>query len=322
MKNIALINGTDLRALAFRPLLGGRSAVDRSLEFGRTLPGVAETVVFLSKPADLPEGARTVVRPSWSVPDLLAEMSTAAEGCDSVFYFFADCPFLDAALAARMHANHVKYWADYTFADGYPYGITPEILTRDTISRLRGMADAGGAPRRDTLFSILKKDINSFDIETEISPHDMRLMRLSLTADSERNFLLLSRIVAGGARDAEAACAFLLDKQESHRTLPTFFPIQIVERCPQACSYCPYPLVGGNILGKNGFMPVDVFSRLVRRIADFAGDAVIDISLWGEPSLHPRIFDIIASALDVAGIDLVIETSGIGCGAAWAIRLD
>ncbi len=312
MKNIALINGTDLRALAFRPFLEGKSAVARSLEFGLALPGVADAVVFLSRPTDLPAGVRPVVRPSWSVPDLLAEMSAAAEGFDNVFYFFADCPFLDSALSARMHANHVRYWADYTFADGYPYGITPEILTRDTINRLRGMADAAGTPRRDTLFTILKKDINSFDIETEISPHDMRLMRLSLTADTERNFLLLSRIAAGGAKDAEAACSFLRDQQESHRTLPAFFPIQIVERCPQACSYCPYPLVGGNILAKNGSMPVDAFSRLIGKIAAFAGDAVVDISLWGEPSLHPRIFDVITSALDVEGIDLVIETSGIG----------
>jgi len=312
MRNIALINGTDLRAPAFRPFLDGKSAVACSLEFGRALPGVTDAVVFLSQPADLPGNTRPVVRPSWSVPDLLAEMSAAAEGFDTVFYFFADCPYLDGALAARMHANHVRYWADYTFADGYPYGISPEILTPDTVKRLRGMADGAGSPRRDTLFTILKKDINSFDIETEISSHDMRLMRLSLTADTERNFLLLSRIAAGGARDAEAACAFLLDQQESHRTLPAFFPIQIVERCPQACSYCPYPIIGGNILAKSGSMPVETFTLLAGKIADFAGDADIDISLWGEPSLHPRIFDIVCAALDIPGIDLVIETSGIG----------
>jgi spiro-SPASM protein len=174
------------------------------------------------------------------------------------------------------------------------------------------MSDGIAELRRDTLFTILKKDINSFDIETEISPHDMRLMRLSLTADSERNFMLLSRIVAGGVRDAQGACAYLRENQEAHRTLPAFFPIQIVERCPQACTYCPYPLVGGNILQKTGAMPLESFARLVKKIADFAGDAVVDISLWGEPSLHPRIYDIILAALDVPGIDLVIETSGLG----------
>jgi spiro-SPASM protein len=59
-------------------------------------------------------------------------------------------------------------------------------------------------------------------------------------------------------------------------------------------------------------MPLESFAGLVRKIAAFAGDAVVDISLWGEPSLHPRIFEIITAALEEPGIDLVIETSGIG----------
>ena len=312
MKNIAFINGIDLRPPALRPLVEGKSAFARALEFGTSLPGVVETVVCLSRPVELPAGCRSVVRSSWTVTDLLSEMSAAAEGHEAVFYHYADCPFLDAELAARMHANHVRYWADYTFADGYPYGVTPEIFTREAVNRLRGMADAGGELRRDSLFTVVKKDINSFDIETEISPYDMRLLRLSLTADSERNYLLLSRIAAAGIRDAQGACTFLRENQEAHRTLPAFFPIQIVERCPQACTYCPYPLAGGDILTKTGSMPVESFSLLVKKIAGFAGDAVIDISLWGEPSLHPRIQDIIGAALDEPGIDLVIETSGIG----------
>jgi len=312
MRNIALVNGIDLRAQAHRPLIDGRSSFSLALEFARGLPEVGDRVVFLSTPVDLPQGFRPVVRPAWTVADLMEEMDSAAEGCDHLFHFFADCPFLDRELAARMHTTHVRYWADYTFADGYPAGVSVEILTRETVKRLRAMADGTGAPRRDTLFATLRKDINSFDVETEISSYDMRLLRLSLTADSDRNFLLLSRIASAGIRTAEAACAFLREKPEHHRTLPAFFPVQIVERCPQACSYCPYPGFGGDILKKTGSMPVDSFSRLVRKIAAFCGDAVVDISLWGEPALHPRIEDIVRAALEVPGIDLVIETSGIG----------
>jgi spiro-SPASM protein len=312
MMNIAVINGISLQPQAFRPLLNGESALNRALQFGRRLPGVSDTVLLLSRPLDLPEGPRTITRSSWTIAELLSEMTAAAEGCDAVFYFYADCPFLDAELTARMHANHLQYWADYTFADGYPYGIAPEILSRETLKRLRGMADATAEIRRDSLFTILRKDINSFDIETEISPYDMRLMRLSLTADSERNFLLLSRLAAQGAWDAQTACALLRQNQEAHRTLPAFFLIQIVERCPQVCTYCPYAQFGGDILNKTGSMPLENFTRLMRKITDFAGDAVVDISLWGEPSLHPRIYDLIVAALDSPGIDLVIETSGIG----------
>ena len=90
MKNIAPINGTDLRPPAFRPLVEGKSAFTRALEFGMSLPGVAETVVCLSQPADLPVGCRSIVRASWTVTDLLSEMSAAAEGHDAVFYHYAD----------------------------------------------------------------------------------------------------------------------------------------------------------------------------------------------------------------------------------------
>jgi spiro-SPASM protein len=138
------------------------------------------------------------------------------------------------------------------------------------------------------------------------------MLRVSLSADTQRNFLLLSRIVSYGGRDAQGICALLKKKPQILRTLPAFYPVQVVQRCPQACSYCPYPAFGGDILTASASMSVESFRRLVKKIAAFSGDAVIDISLWGEPSLHPQIVDIIGAALGEPGIELVIETSGIG----------
>ena len=58
-----------------------------------------------------------------------------------------------------------------------------------------------------------------------------------------------------------------------------------------------------------------------KKIAAFTGDAVIDISLWGEPALHPRIGEIAAAAQAVPGVELVIETSGIGWQPGLLARL-
>ena len=313
MKNIAVINGISLKAPAFRPLVEGKSAFLRALGFGRALPEVGESVLLLSRPLEEAHGYRTIVRDSWSVADLLSELARAAEGVDNVFYFFADCPFLDGEITARMLANHRRYWADYSFADGYPYGLTPEILTADTIVRLRTLAgDGTGAPDRETLFTLIKKDINSFDIETEISPADMRMLRVSLCADTQRNFLLLLRLAQSGGRDAAGVCEILAGKPEILRTLPAFFSVQIIEKCPHACSYCSYPVWGGTILERSGRMSQENFARLVKKIAAFSGDAVIDISLWGEPALHPQIFDLVGAALREPGVELMIETSGVG----------
>ena len=184
MNNIAVINAIDMRPAAFRPLFDGSSAFQRALSFGPSLPGVTDVVLLARPQVEAPAGIRSAVRATWSTAELLSEMDKAAEGHDDVFYFFADCPFLDETLAARMHGNHRRYWADYTFADGFPYGLTPEILRRETAGRLSAMA-AGDtrAPDRQSVFTVISKDINSFDIETELAPADMRLLRVSLSRD-------------------------------------------------------------------------------------------------------------------------------------------
>ena len=214
MKNIAVINAIELSAPALRPLPGGASAFERSLLFARGLPGVQDVALLVSAP--LPPGAgdigaaRVIQRESWSTADLLSALADAAEGHDDVFYFFGDCPLLDPGLAARMHENHRRYFADYTFADGFPVGLAPEILRRETAARLRTLAgdgaDARRRPDRESLFTVIRRDINSFDIETELSPVDLRMLRATLCADSERNFLLLSRVMQRGGNDAESAC--------------------------------------------------------------------------------------------------------------------
>lgn len=329
MKTMAVINALGLRAPALRPLAGGSPAFDRALAFARGLPGV-QAVTVLARDALPPSaaagGLRVVQRDSWTTAGLLEALAELGEGHDDIFYCFADCPLLDAGLAARMHASHRRYFADYTFADGFPAGLAPEILSPETARRLRSLAGDGAlsktAPDRATLFTVLTQDINSFDVETELSPVDLRMMRASLCADTERNFLLLSRLMDAGGRDAESACRVLQERPALLRTLPAWFPVQVVERCPQSCTYCPYPVVAGDPREKHGEMSTESFASLVSRIESFAGDAVVAISLWGEPSQHPGVQELARLALERPGIDLVIETSGVGWkpGAMEGIR--
>ncbi len=321
MKNIAIINAIASSDVALRPIFGDRSSLERAISAGRAMPDVEEVIVLCSRPPAGVSGVRLEERDTWSVGDLIASLMKHGRGHSDIFYFFADCPLVDASITARMHENHRKYYADYTFADGYPYGLTPEIMRVETASRLPAFSERVPLLGRETVFELIKQDINSFDIETELAPKDQRLLRVSLTADTERNFLLLSRLAALGASDASSVTRVLDEHPEIARTLPAFFPIQIVERCPQACTYCPYPRFGGDILKKNGAMEVEDFRSLVGKIVRFCGDAVIDVSLWGDPSMHPRFFDIAKAALERPGIDLVIETSGVGWDASTLRKL-
>jgi len=262
-----------------------------------------------------------------SVLDCLAEIS---KSFDLLYFAWADCPLLDPVLAAAMQARHLRFAAEYTFADGWPYGLAPEILSPTTAATLAYLAgDDNSRVERDLLFTVIQKDINSFDLETEISPVDLRMHRLTLAADSRRNVLLIQRLMDAGLAGAIDAERVLKERPELLRTLPAFYAIQVEGGCPQSCTLCPYPVYAAQsptgtaavavtapasqtVLARRDEMPIERFSALLDSIRSFSGDAVVDISLWGECSLHSRITELVSAALVRPEISLVVETCGLG----------
>ncbi|MDR2133661.1 MAG: spiro-SPASM protein, partial [Treponema sp.] len=171
---------------ALAPVFAGKNSLFLALERGKSFPGVTETVVLAREGADwpgMPSGVRLERRPAWTKSALLERLAELSAGFDLSYFAWADCPFLDPALAAALAGRHLRYAAEYSYADGWPYGLAPELLSPGTAGILRKiLGDDGGAPDRDFLFSVIRKDINAFDIETEISPVDLRCHRLKLCA--------------------------------------------------------------------------------------------------------------------------------------------
>ena len=320
MKALCVLYGGALESQAFERLLpGGESAFSLAMAAAGRFPGVQKTVFFGIEGKEypgLPEEVQALLRPSWNRKSLLGELSIVSEGYDLSYFAWADCPLLDPELAAALADRHTRYAAEYTYADGWPYGFAPELLSPGTAGILAKIAgDDEGPVERDALFQVIQKDINAFDIETEISPVDLRPYRLTLAADSKRNQLLLSRLMNAGLSSASEAERFVNEKPEMLRTLPAFFNIQVSSACPQECSLCPYPVYGGKggpVTARKDFMPKVSFALLLDKIADLSGDAVISLSLWGELSLHPEKIELIEMVLSRPALSLIVETSGIG----------
>lgn len=292
------------------------------VQFCRDLPGVQEVVFFASDHETIHPGVRQVVNEEWNTTELLKAMQNVSSGCSHIFYVFADCPFLSMKLAQRMYDNHTRYFTQYGFADGYPYGLTPEILLVEVIPALLRLSAQHPVPfGRASLFDLIQKDINAFDIETEIPSQDLRLLRVSLTTDTKRNVLLINRLLECGAEDEEAIMRSLQQSPIILRTLPAFFNIQIVEGCPQNCAYCPYTSMRNPKIGKHGEMPIEKFENILEQIEAFCEDAVLSLSLWGEPAYHSQISELIHSVLQRDRLGLVVETSGIGWSAEILQRI-
>jgi len=316
MANSAVINAVGLTSRAFRAVRGGKSAFAAALEFARGLPDVDRVVLLTdSASSDAVRGAGAEVRvlSDWTIRALIAELGAASSGREDVFYLFGDCPLLDAEIARRMYRNHRAYFAEYSFADGYPLGLTPEIIQTGAIPRIaRLLRDDDGKIERDTLFTLIQRDVNSFDIETEISPKDLRLLRLSLSCDTERNFRIVKALIDAGCSDEGSLLEIIPKRGDLLRSLPAYFEVQITDGVSQEVSYSPYPLLFGHASQRRGEMALARFEKLASDIAQFADDAVISPSLWGEPALHSSIDAIAAAVRDRPGLELLLETSGIG----------
>ena len=335
MNALLVLYAGNLRPEAFEPLINGQNSVILTLERAQKFPGVVKTLVLGKEGSPfaeqlggiLPAHVITENKAGWTVRNLLDSIAVHQEGLDLAYFAWADCPFLDPDMAGRLGDLHLKSAAEYSYADGWPYGLAPELLSPGTAAILAKITGDDKTPvQRDALFWAIQKDINSFDIETEISTVDLRCLRLNLCADSKRNLLLLRRFAdcldgvsdkafqqAPGIPNTAAVEEIIANKPEILRTLPAFFPIQVSAPCPQSCSICPYPKIAGSDLSaRNDFMAHEQFELLLDKITAFCSDAVIDLSLWGEFALHPHKMKLIEMVLQRPSLALVIETSGIG----------
>ncbi|MFO7780743.1 MAG: spiro-SPASM protein [Spirochaetia bacterium] len=383
MKLSVCIDATGLSKYAVAPLAEGPSAAERVGLFAASLPNVVGTTILAdpetpaaavggagaaarsgggaAAPGGDPAGAATrggaavITRDTWDTVALLTALKEAAGGCDTLLLCRADAPFLDPDVTRRMLESHNTYVAEFTFADGYPGGMTPEILDPRILDQLRTLAEKSPERvARDALFAVVQKDINAFDVETELSPVDLRMLRATLACDTARNYLLCSRVAeeletggaagggsggggsgggapagegrgaagegagtraaAGRAAEGRAAriAGLLQSRAEILRTLPAYTSIQVVEGDVQTPIHSPYRLMRPDGLEVREEMPLERFEALIGELATFAPDGMVHISLWGEIGLHTRLPELIRTVEDAPGLELLVETSGVG----------
>ncbi|MGP1576319.1 MAG: spiro-SPASM protein [Treponema sp.] len=256
-------------------------------------PADQEKLIFIDKPADTAAGVFQLLLPY-------------TDGTDTVFFSWADAPFIDITGSQDLYERHCTYKADYTFADGYPEGLFPHIFTTELLKFAAQLPAAAEMPvHRSFLFDLIKKDINAYDLETLIAPADVRHLRLHFYASSKAQYLLCRSFVGITAANYDALIA---ERQQALRLLPAYYGVEITAYQPLRSLYHPPVFVPP--FTPDCCMPAEKAAALFQSIADFSEDAVVSLSLYGEPLLHPHIIDIVRAALSHSGISLLIETGG------------
>ena len=329
-------------SFAGEKVFGGKSAEDLSGEWAACVSedcseNCSKDVVYITS-----DEAETVCA-------LLAKMKEAADihKADYVVFSWRDLPFLNKELTKQLIEAHENYSAEYTFADGYPYGLSPELIDAGTLGILvelsKSVQKEMGQKKvcRESIFNLLKTDINSFEVETVLSPEDFRLYRFHFDCSKKENFIACKALYESvekqeNCRLEQAGAVAELDSVKISqlasknpgvlKTVPGFYNIQIAESCAGKCIYCPYPAAcaekNGTLPEKcNGLMDYTQFSSLVDKIAVFSEDAVIGLSAWGEPFKHPELLKMIEKVLSYEGLSVFLETDGSAVDEVFCSRL-
>jgi len=239
---------------------------------------------------------------------------------DSLGFFFADHPFLNSHISQEVRALFHTYKADFSFADGYPLGLSQELLS---LQRLQGTLSLSVQHpvqiNRGGLFELIQKDINSYHIETRISGEDHRLTRLELNGSSKRSHLLVQRlshqVYTHQSPDPWDDLTFeqvFRETNNSHRTIPSAVHLELVAQCPYSCSYCPYPLINKNHLKDQSYVSLENIQLILSKLVPFMPEGTLSLSTFGEPGLHPQISSILRYLDEKTPYSIVVETTGTG----------
>lgn len=267
---------------------------------------------------------------SSSLTQLLCDMKElcASENAETALFSFIDLPFLNKKLSQTIIDSHINYKSEYTFADGYPYGFAPEALNAGTIGILAELSKTaqkslGDKPvTRDAIYNLIKTDINSFDVETVIADSDWRLLRLAFHCGTKDNFLqskaLCNAVANEDFDDVEKLSATASKNPACLKTVPGFYNLQIADKVSFDSIYLPYIKAYEQKNGKSPLeapaseiMSFDKCSQLIEKIAAFSENAVIGLSVWGEPLNNPDFIKIVEKILSYPGLSVFFETDGL-----------
>ncbi len=304
MKNIAIVNLMDISSYFYKNI-DGETQLGRITQYAKSLPQVEEIHFLLRE--DIKEISNKTVNEEWNEEQFMRVLGEKSKGFDHLFYFFGDCPVLDTRLSHEMFDEHINFYAEYTFADGYPYGLTPEIIDVNIVPALNVLSkDSKEKIGRDTIFNIVKKDINSFELETKIADTDLRLLRISLTTDNRRNYHQLLRIIKLGGIDAASISQVLISNAEILIQEPSYITIEVTKKNIQNVTYLP------KRIEISEFMNLKTLDIILKKIKDYSDDATISFTPEYEPTTHPELLKIIKMITVKYNFDLYIETSGLG----------
>ncbi len=322
MSTLVALYSVALSPYALMPLIENKSAVRLAIERAVLLPS-CEKVLILATKKDEEQIQNEIQNISLTHPlevqliemtafNILECCSKEREAFSDVFLLPLEAPFVDVEATFSLYERHAKYKAEYTFAEGYPEFLFPQVLNMGLCNILSSFVKNEKAiVKRDFVFDIVKKDINSYDIETFIAPEDVRILKLKFIVDTKRDLMLCKALEGINAKNYVEK---LKKDALKLKTLPRYYMIEINPNLPFSPIYKPCEAVAKEP------MSLKDFSQIIQKISQFSSDAIISLSIYGDPLESEYFVDMAKIVLKEKNLSLLIETHGVAEGAKEKIE--
>ncbi|MDA3851553.1 MAG: spiro-SPASM protein [Spirochaetaceae bacterium] len=312
MDRTIIVNCFHLNDYMFKPFHDGSIPADLLVDKIKSSPFGGQFLEVHPSHQNLTLGFSRCVAPKDNLQGFWTALKDILPPQGETWIIRGDLPLLDLNMLEDMMALHHKYYAQYTFADAWPFGLAGDIIRNEILPEILEMVLTQPALASQCgLFDIIQRDINRFDLETLVAPQDYRPWRLDLSLKNKEGWLLADAFLQkkyGSSLDLPT----MVDSHEFiFRTIPSYVQIQLSEQCPQSCSYCPYPSMNPQLLQPGRNMTFDEFSKILHQVKTLNPQAQISLSPWGEASLNPHVYKMIQLVMDM-GFSLLVETSGLG----------
>ena len=338
MKSLVFLYAVTNSPYVFEPSFDGKSAAERSLQWAKAFSSCQNVYVACTasneeqvKNAFLKAGlsGKTLVKELWNTETLLDVLISACSenAADSILLAPLAAPFLDSALTQKVIDAHQRYCAEYTCADGYPKALAPEVLAASTVVILKDLIKDKACARSrvdgDCLMNALKTDINSFEVESVLSPRDWRYLRLDFTTETKGRYLACCHLYKLAAEKSEFSANELSVLAAQHAsvqaTVPAYYAIQLTSDSCTTISYNAfsagfkkrtnaYPTLG--MEHKTTVLGLSQLQALTQQIVELSDDAYICLGAGGEPLLHPDFIACVKTLLAQPKLKVLIETDG------------
>lgn len=316
MKKIIFVNAVLLRPYALENFNNGPSALDRVLDKASTFNDCPLKIICREEELDFfkQKGLDCFVGREESRVSFFKALQEAGKDVDVLFLIQGDCPALDLDLFKQLWEDHQQFLAQYSFVDGFPEGLCGEILNTEILGALLQLAEKAEDQdlERKAVFQLMQDDINSFDIYTLTAEKDQRPLRLSLDCSTKSNFLLTEKILEQAGEKSRDICHYIDQNPSILRSLPLFFPLQICGGQVQLPFYDPRHKNKESIINNKEYMSRQKLVELVKKLHDFSPEAVVSLSFFCDPVLHPEIEAVLQDLSPLKDLILLIETAGIG----------